>query len=332
MKLKLRYLILLSIFLPELSAQQVIVSDWSAIDLGEYSMVHQSRDTLTPQLELRFPQVRDGDVYNCYNEKLTLIGYVEDSSLIKTILFESKKLYHNSSGIFCTEIELKKGYNSFKLIAMDEHMNYSEREIIINCLAEENQEEVINIEGKYYGLFLAVNDYQDHRLGDLQNPINDAKALMDMLVSRYTFAPSETIFLQNPTMIEIRSVFDSLSHIITPKDNLLIFYAGHGYMDEEANIGFWIPSDAQSSSRALWLRNSTIRDLMKEIKAKHTLLVTDACFAGSIFSSRSVSDYSTDAIKRLYDIPSRKAMTSGNREEVTDQSAFIKYYIDVYTG
>ena len=36
----------------------------------------------------------------------------------------------------------------------------------------------------------------------------------------------------------------------------------------------------------------------------------------------------TLAINKLYDLPSRKAMTSGTLTEVPDQSAFIKYLIE----
>jgi hypothetical protein len=34
------------------------------------------------------------------------------------------------------------------------------------------------------------------------------------------------------------------------------------------------------------------------------------------------------AVNKLYELPSRKAMTSGTMTEVPDQSAFLKYMID----
>ena len=109
----------------------------------------------------------------------------------------------------------------------------------------------------------------------------------------------------------------------------MVFYAGHGWWDKDANIGYWLPSDADKTSKARWVRNSTVQDYLKEIKAKHMLLVTDACFSGSIFTARSFKIAETSiAIKKLYDLPSRKAMTSGSLTEVPDESIFVKYFID----
>ena len=67
---------------------------------------------------------------------------------------------------------------------------------------------------------------------------------------------------------------------------------------------------------------------LKEIESKHTLLISDACFAGSILKTRNAfPDYDL-AIGSLYELPSRKAMTSGTLTEVPDQSVFLKYLVD----
>ncbi|MEX2371658.1 MAG: caspase family protein [Bacteroidales bacterium] len=319
---------ILSLTIQQGFSQKIVVSEWSKIDLMGYSFLPEEQDTIPPLLQLKFPQIKPGNTYDTYDHKMTVIGYVEDSSLIKNIIFNSKQIYHNSSGVFTSDISLERGLNKFKIIALDEHLNYSEMTFMVNRLQEEKNEEVLDVKGTYYGLFMCVNNYEDVRIGNLQNPISDALALKEVLVSRYTFSNRNIVFLENPTSLDIRLAFDSLSRVLTEEDNLFIFYAGHGYMDEEANTGFWLPSDARLDNRALWLRNSYIIDLLKEIRSKHTLLVTDACFAGSIFASRAIYDYSTDAIFKLYSKPSRKAMTSGNKEEVPDQSAFIKYYIE----
>ena len=107
----------------------------------------------------------------------------------------------------------------------------------------------------------------------------------------------------------------------------MIFYAGHGYWDKDANIGYWLPSDATRESTVDWFRNSALVDYIQAIRSKHTLLITDACFAGSIFKARSVSMNNEIVYETIYDTPSRKAMTSGAMTEVPDKSAFVKYLI-----
>ena len=48
-------------------------------------------------------------------------------------------------------------------------------------------------------------------------------------------------------------------------DNVLIYYAGHGFMDEETQKGFWVPVDASGVDKTTFLRNSTIRDELTTI-------------------------------------------------------------------
>ena len=62
------------------------------------------------------------------------------------------------------------------------------------------------------------------------------------------------------------------------------------------------------------------------------MLVADACFSGSIFKTRSAFSDANQAINMLYELPSRKAMTSGSMTEVPDRSAFIQYLIKRLEG
>jgi hypothetical protein len=181
--------------------------------------------------------------------------------------------------------------------------------------------------GKFYALIIGINDYTDPKIPSLDKPIRDAEMFYNAITTRYTFNTENVKILRNATMADMVDALDYFAKKVRPEDNFLIFYAGHGVYDKEADIGFWLPSDAKKSSKFAWFRNSTLRDYLKEMKSKHTLLISDACFAGSIFKSRSFTDAST-AINKLYDLPSRKAMTSGTYEEVPDESAFIKYLID----
>jgi hypothetical protein len=183
------------------------------------------------------------------------------------------------------------------------------------------------IMGKFYALIIGINDYTDPKIPSLDKPIRDAEMFYNAITTRYTFNTENVKIIRNATMADMVDALDYFAKKVRPDDNFLIFYAGHGVYDKEADIGFWLPSDAKKSSKFAWFRNSTLRDYLKEMKSKHTLLISDACFAGSIFKSRSFTDAST-AINKLYDLPSRKAMTSGTYEEVPDESAFIKYLID----
>jgi hypothetical protein len=197
-----------------------------------------------------------------------------------------------------------------------------------------SQSDIPYVKGTYYALIIGINNYIDPAIPELDKPIRDAQIFYNVLTTRYTFERGNVKFLQNPTMRQITEEFDYFAKKIRPDDNFLIFYAGHGVWDAAAMIGYWLPSDAQKGSKYAWFRNSTLRDYLNEIKSKHTLLISDACFAGSIFKTRGFDAF-TDAplaINKLYDLPSRKAMTSGTLTEVPDQSAFLKYLVESLSG
>ena len=148
-----------------------------------------------------------------------------------------------------------------------------------------------------------------------------------ILSNNYTFDEENITQLANPTRNDIIQELDKLAYQLSDRDNLIIFYAGHGLWDEQLNKGFWIPSDAYTSNRANWFSNSDLRDYIGGIKAKHTLLISDACFGGGIFKTRQAFADITPAIIELYKLPSRKAMTSGAMTTVPDKSVFIEYLI-----
>ncbi|MCU0443782.1 MAG: caspase family protein [Microscillaceae bacterium] len=184
--------------------------------------------------------------------------------------------------------------------------------------------------GKFYALFLAVQDYKDTRIATLTHPYFDAQNLREVIVENYQFAKEDTRLLKNPTRSDILRTLDSLTRKLTRQDNLLVFYAGHGYWDGGLETGYWLPADARKDDKANWLTNFELLNYLKNIKARHTLLITDACFSGSIFKA-TARDFGVEQadvmIQKLYDSPSRRAMTSGSLTTVPDQSVFIENLI-----
>ena len=178
----------------------------------------------------------------------------------------------------------------------------------------------------YYALIIAVQDYPDQSIVDLDQPVSDAKLLRDELIAEYTFESNNITLLENPTRANIIETFDKLTATVQSTDNLLVFYAGHGIWDEKIEQGYWLPSDAKKSSKAAWLSNGTIRDYIRAIDSKHTLLITDACFGGGILKTREAFQ-SSKAMLEMYKLPSRKAMTSGALKTVPDKSVFIEYLV-----
>lgn len=179
----------------------------------------------------------------------------------------------------------------------------------------------------YHALIIAVENYPaSSGLVPLNQPVKDGSKLYLALTGKYNFPKEQTTLLKNPTRTEILQALEDISKKITPKENIIIFYAGHGVWDERLKVGYWLPSDATINNKANWIANSTLRDYIAGIQAKHTLLITDACFSGSIFKTRDagMTDY---AMAKIYQLPSRKAMTSGTLSTVPDESKFMEYLL-----
>ncbi len=250
-----------------------------------------------------------------------------DESGINLVTVNSKDAVAYEGGIYKSKIKLSPGINTIYIMAVDNDGSITDEEITVHCSDYSIAADKFLKGGKYYGLFIAIDNYQDQKINDLDNAIEDAKELYETLLTNYTFEEKNIKMLIDPKREDIVIALDELSNTITNKDNLFIFYAGHGHWEEKAGIGYWLPTDAKRSNTANWFRNSTLRDYISSINSNHTLLIADACFTGSIFKTRKAFANSSVAIEKLYNLPSRKAMTSGTLEEVPDRSVFVEYLL-----
>jgi hypothetical protein len=295
---------------------------------GDTAHTDEPADHEPPTLRLITPAI-GGEAYHKTDKKdFDLIGEVKDVSGIKFVSVNSEMREINEYGLFSYRLSLEPGKNRIDFTVMDMNDNVREHSVTFEYIPPVvTLADKISKNSRYFALLIGINEYQDEGIPDLANPIRDAQAFYDALVNHYTFSPNQITFLKNPTRSEIIDELDLLRNRVTSDDNLLIFYAGHGYWDEKGRIGYWLPSDARRVSTVDWFRNSTLVDYLQVIDSKHTLLITDACFAGSIFKARAVKMELDVAYEKIYEMRSRKAMTSGTLTEVPDESAFIKYLI-----
>jgi len=207
--------------------------------------------------------------------------------------------------------------------------------ILVNSIvyAQSNRGVIINVDqsksissGKYHAIIISENNYLDKKFPDLIEPKNDADNLMSLLVSKYLFKSEDIIRLIDPTRANILDAIDQKRKTLSLDDNLIIFYAGHGYWDEVLKMGYWLPSDAKKDSKSNWVSNTDLTLYLSAFESNHVLLVADACFSGGIFKTRSIGDMD-QGTKRLYELKSRKAITSGNLKEVPDNSVFMKFFL-----
>jgi hypothetical protein len=293
-------------------------------------------DSSPPEITITYPDVSRGFKLVEQNKKITIQGNAKDASGIFEVLVNEQEAYIDEQGNFSKNVLLAVGDNTFTVTATDLKQNTSTKTFTINRKMQQEETVIVNNQSnntivlnseKYYALIIGNNSYQDQVITSLDEPINDATKLYNVLTTQYTFEPQNVTFLKNATYVQMIEAFDNLSNTLTKNDNLLVFYAGHGWWDDEKNLGYWLPTDSRKNSTAFWIANSRVSDYMSSINSKHTLLIADACFSGSIFKTRSAFSDAQPAINKLYELPSKKAMTSGNLKEVPDRSVFLQYLV-----
>jgi len=278
-----------------------------------------------------------------FTEKDIMIkGYAFDENGIAKIIVNGEEASLQPDNSFIAHALLVMGPNNFEVMATDVAGNVTTRAFSIERkqppeqpAAETRTEEdktrsiaAMSREAGYYALIIGVADYQNNEfLPDLDNPVIDAQKLYNVLTTVYSFPVENVIFLKNPNREAIIQAFDILEYKLGENDNLLIFYAGHGTWSETTQRGYWLPADASIKNTANWIDNSTITGYISGSKTLHTLVIADACFSGGIFKTRAALPQAPPAIERLYELSSRKAMTSGTLTEVPDKSVFMYYLV-----
>ena len=187
--------------------------------------------------------------------------------------------------------------------------------------------------GDFHALVIGNNDYR--HFPRLETAIYDAKAVKTVLESNYGFKVTR---LENANRYEIFEKLSQLRKQLDSKDNLLIYYAGHGYMDEDTQRGYWLPVDAEDDNYANWLSTNDITDMLNGMSAKRVLVVADSCYSGTLtrglqLASRSIDSDQLKWLQRIAKNKSRTVMTSGGLEPVLDSggnnnSIFTKAFIN----
>lgn len=298
--------------------------------ISEKSVLHINNIRIkTPEVKIIQPLLLADKTNTFETDALKVLGKLVNGSPGQKILVNGKVAEIESDSIFYADISLTPGSNYLKIdiVKDDQILNYSFFDIYRIIKQVNLAVPSINY-GKFYALIIGINTYSDQSINSLDKPLKDATEIFEVLSSRYTFEKENIILLPNPTRREIIGELDKLTKKVNTEDNLLIFYAGHGTYDATANIGYWLASDASKESTAEWFSNSTLTDQLRRIKAKHTLVISDACFSGSIFVSRAAFTDAAPTIEKAYSLKSRQAMTSGSLYEVPDNSVFIYYLLD----
>lgn len=169
--------------------------------------------------------------------------------------------------------------------------------------------------GKFHALVIGNNDYSS--FADLSSAINDAREIGGILRDRYGY---EVTVLTNANRAQMISTFSELSGKLGKNDNLLIYYAGHGWIDASGE-GHWVPTDGVKDQVQTLVSNKMVTDFIGAMQAKHVLVMADSCYSGTLSGSaiRPIPlDAKDDDLLFISRVKARTVITSGGMEPVLD--------------
>jgi peptidoglycan hydrolase-like protein with peptidoglycan-binding domain len=167
--------------------------------------------------------------------------------------------------------------------------------------------------GRYHALVIGNNNYRS--LPKLATAIADAEGVATELERNYGF---NVRLMTNASEEDIIGALTDMRRELEFGDNLLVYYAGHGWYDEDTEQGYWLPVDASEDNQSNWISNADITNGLKALKAKHIIVVADSCFSGTLARGAKPSLRGIDYVERIVKKKARTVLTSGGQEPVMD--------------
>lgn len=148
----------------------------------------------------------------------------------------------------------------------------------------------------------------------LETPQADVTRIATVLQNRFGF---DTRILRDAGKGQIVAELNRIAADARPDDSVLVFYAGHGYLMDDTQMGYWIPVDASVKTAANWISNTDIGKLLKAIPSRQLLLVSDSCFSGTLTREQKVGAGGT--ANEILTRRSVVVLSSGGDEPVSDE-------------
>ena len=130
--------------------------------------------------------------------------------------------------------------------------------------------------GDFYALVIGIDSYQPP-LSPLKTAVNDAQAVGDLLHKGYGFQV-QYLLDKDATRFNILDALARYEGVLKPADSLLVYYAGHGYLDPGTRRAYWMPVDANSKSSPNRIISDDLMNEVSDVPARHVLVISDSCY------------------------------------------------------
>lgn len=245
---------------------------------------------------------------------MTLRGIVADSANVAEARVNGRWVFIDEQGQFRTSIPVEPGKTEATLTMTDEKGETTEQVIQLDSAAAAPDPAAPQSSRKI-ALMIAVDTYRNSAIPTLGTPAADIALVGQALNERLGY---ETRILRNPTKGQIGDALRKLGREVGEQDQVMVYYAGHGYELSETGAGYWLPADADTDSARNWVSNNDVGRFLSRMPAKHVMVVSDSCYSGSFTKEQKVEAKDLGNGDELRQRRSVMAMSSGGDEPVAD--------------
>ncbi|MEW6512344.1 MAG: caspase family protein [Bacteroidota bacterium] len=291
------------------------------------------RDVTPPVIEILEPKlVETRGIRHIETLTLTLKGRVTDEYGIRTVSVNDTIVRLSLDSVFTTVLPVRAEESAAIIVAVDNAGNIARREFVLPRRRAGGTFDYTA--ARNYAFIVGIDDY--HGVWEkLKNAVRDAKAVESLFRNSFRFERIVTLYNEQATRDNILEKFDEFANTLTREDNLVVYYSGHGVLQERSQRGFWVPVDAEGRSTARYISHSDLKDRIAGFQVHHLLVVADACFSGELLRGTmlpAASPSSPEYLTKVFQPLSRSALTSGGVEPVVDEgkdshSVFAYYFL-----
>jgi Caspase domain len=193
-----------------------------------------------------------------------------------------------------------------------------------------------------WALVIGIDSYS--HLAPLSNACEDAQAIADVLIERFSFPFDQVCVLLDADATRGR-ITSSFLHFATedahPDDRVVFFFAGHGLTrnGRRGEVGYLVPHDGDPSDLATLVRWDELTRNAELCAPKHIVFLMDACYGG-LAVRRAPPAGSTRFLKDMLRRYSRQVLSAGKADEAVadgdgpreNHSMFTGHLLDAFEG
>ncbi len=312
------------------ASPKVTVATVMPVKLAKLSIAGPSIQLISPQLVNTRGSAPAINVREATKTR-EIVGRINAPAGLIKLTINGEESSIDDKGMFKTLLPIHAKRTQVKILALDTFGKQANIEFDFVQNNQPNKDSIIAAPqikpesvsgefGHFYALVIGNNGYSQYP--QLGTAINDAKSVADVLSKKYGFKATTLV---NANRFMILATLNRLSRRLTEKDNLLIYYAGHGELEADGEVGYWLPVDASKNDKRKWIPNTAISDVINAMKVKRVMVIADSCYSGSLTRS-SLAQAKNDVsaaervtwLRAMAKSRARLALTSGGLKPVSD--------------